>query len=284
MPFSACRRFRSFEVLELDGDVERGGRLVGDQHLGLAADGDGADHALLHAAAHLVRILADALLGRGDLHAAQRGHGLLHDLAERQRPCGGARSPRAAGRRSEKTGLSEVCGSCSTMEMRRPRISRISAGVRSRMFSPPSSTSRLDGAGAALGQQPHQRQRRQALAAARFAHQPQHLAALQREAHAVDRLHHAAAQEEMGVQVADFEDRIAGKGRHSWRSRGSRRSRSQSPNRLTDSTRSVMAMPGIRATHQASAMRPRPSGDHQAPGRGRRRDAGAQEGEASPRR
>ena len=43
----------------------------------------------------------------------------------------------------EKTGLSEVCGSCSTMEMRRPRISRISAGVRSRMFSPPSSTSPL---------------------------------------------------------------------------------------------------------------------------------------------
>ena len=41
------------------------------------------------------------------------------------------------------TGLSEVCGSCSTIEMRRPRISRISAGVRSRMFSPSSSTSPL---------------------------------------------------------------------------------------------------------------------------------------------
>ena len=35
----------------------------------------------------------------------------------------------------------------------------------------------LDGARAALGQQAHQRQRRQALAAARFAHQAQHLAA-----------------------------------------------------------------------------------------------------------
>jgi len=55
---------QELEVLELDGDVERGGRLVGDEHLGLAADGDGADDALLHAAAHLVRILADALLGR----------------------------------------------------------------------------------------------------------------------------------------------------------------------------------------------------------------------------
>src|SRR5262249_19033512 len=113
----------------------------------------------------------------------------------------------------------------------------------------------LDGPGGALGQEPHHRERRQALAATRLAHQAQHLAALQGEAHAIDCLHHAAAQEEMSVQVADFENGFA----HSWRSRGSRRSRSQSPNRLTDSTSKVMARPGISATHQASAMRPRPS-------------------------
>src|SRR5262249_37648989 len=115
----------------------------------------------------------------------------------------------------------------------------------------------LDGPGAPLWQQAHHRQRRHALAAARFAYQAQDLATPKVKAHAVDRLHHTAAQEEIGMEVADFQDRRPA---HSWRSLGSRRSRSQSPNRLTDSTRRVMAMPGIRATHQASASRPRPSG------------------------
>ena len=41
-------------------------------------------------------------------------------------------------------------------------------------------------------------------------------AAPQREAHPVDRLDHAAAQAEMGVQVAHLEDGLA----HSWRTLG----------------------------------------------------------------
>ena len=52
------------EDLRLNGHVERGGRLVGDQQLGLAGERDGDHHALAHAARQLVRIGVDALSGR----------------------------------------------------------------------------------------------------------------------------------------------------------------------------------------------------------------------------
>ena len=75
---------KQFQVLKLDRDVERSRRLIGDQHPWLAADGDGAHHALLHATAQLVRILADALFGCGDIDAAERRHRLLHHVGVRR--------------------------------------------------------------------------------------------------------------------------------------------------------------------------------------------------------
>jgi hypothetical protein len=47
--------------LRLDGDVERGGRFVGDEQLRLARERHRDQHALAHAARHLVRVLLDAL-------------------------------------------------------------------------------------------------------------------------------------------------------------------------------------------------------------------------------
>ena len=43
------------EILGLDGDIEVGGGLVGNDQLGSAGKRDGADDALAHAAAHLMR-------------------------------------------------------------------------------------------------------------------------------------------------------------------------------------------------------------------------------------
>ena len=48
------------EDLRLHGDVERGGRLVGDQDFGLAGERHRDHHALAHAAGELVRIFVDA--------------------------------------------------------------------------------------------------------------------------------------------------------------------------------------------------------------------------------
>src|SRR5262249_31941047 len=45
------------QVLRLDSDVQRSGRLVGNDHVRLAGEGNSPDDALLHATAHLVWIV-----------------------------------------------------------------------------------------------------------------------------------------------------------------------------------------------------------------------------------
>ena len=59
------------EDLGLDRDVERGGRLVGDQQLRIAREGHRDHHALLLAAGHLMRVGIDALLGIGNADFAR---------------------------------------------------------------------------------------------------------------------------------------------------------------------------------------------------------------------
>ena len=56
-----------------------------------------------------------------------------------------------------------------------------------------------------MGQQLHQRADRYALAGARFAHDAQHLALVQRIADAVDRLDLAGRREERNLQILDLQ-------------------------------------------------------------------------------
>jgi len=105
-------RLHQVEDLRLDGDVERRGRLVGDDQLGVAGKADRDHHPLAHAPGELVRILGEAPVRVGyadqlqqierararrlfvhvlvdderfhDLqsdgeHRIERGHGLLED-------------------------------------------------------------------------------------------------------------------------------------------------------------------------------------------------------------
>src|SRR6185437_15506023 len=95
------------------------------------------------------------------------------------------------------------------------------------------------------GHQPHQRQRRHALAAARFAHDRQRLAGSDLEIDAVDRLHNALTCVEPGAEALDFE-----LSRHE-RCRGSSRSRSASPSRLVPNTVRLIATPGQITSHGA---------------------------------
>ena len=87
MPRSRFSSASSAEDLGLDRDIQRGGRLVGDQQLRLGGERDGDHHALAHAAGELVRVLAQPLRGIAHVHA----------LEQLQR-C--ACAPRAASRRS----------------------------------------------------------------------------------------------------------------------------------------------------------------------------------------
>ena len=72
--------------LRLHGDVERRGRLVGDQHLGVDGEGDGDHHPLAHPARELVRVVADA--GGGPRH--------LDHLEQLDRPPAGVAAAHAA--------------------------------------------------------------------------------------------------------------------------------------------------------------------------------------------
>ena len=63
---------QQLEDLRLHGDVERGGRLVGDDERRPARQGDGNHHALPHAARQLMRVVVHALVGIGDSHRAQQ--------------------------------------------------------------------------------------------------------------------------------------------------------------------------------------------------------------------
>ena len=59
------------EDLGLDGHVQSGGRLVCDEHLGVAAHGHGDHGPLTHTAGELMGVLVDALLRGGDAHLGQ---------------------------------------------------------------------------------------------------------------------------------------------------------------------------------------------------------------------
>ena len=82
-PLARLQFAHQVEDLRLQGDVERGGRLVGDQQARVAGQRHRDHDALAHAAGELVRIFVDALLGRGDVHAAQQLDGALARLPPR---------------------------------------------------------------------------------------------------------------------------------------------------------------------------------------------------------
>ena len=71
-PKLALERCEQPQDLRLHGDVERGGRLVGDQQLRLAHQRHGDHHALAQPAGELVRKLAEPHVRRGDADAAQQ--------------------------------------------------------------------------------------------------------------------------------------------------------------------------------------------------------------------
>ena len=130
MPSSACRSVDQLQDLRLDGDVERGGRLVGDQQR-RPADQRHRDHrALAQAAGKLERIgVAARASDRGSRPAAasrrcsSRASGAV---ARRDGACSASPiwSPIVC------SGDSEVIGSWKMIEMRPPRIAAHPAAVR----------------------------------------------------------------------------------------------------------------------------------------------------------
>ncbi len=83
VPWRVADLAQEVQHLGLDRDVERGGRLVGDQQLRLERETHGDHRPLLHAARELVRILAGALLRLAQMDVREQ----LHRARPRRRPC-----------------------------------------------------------------------------------------------------------------------------------------------------------------------------------------------------
>ena len=148
------------------------------------------------------------------------------------------------------TGLSEDIGSWNTIAMSRPRMSRIWSfdsvrrSVPSNRIEPETSHPRL-------GQQSHDRERRDALAAAGLADDADRLARVDGERDAVDGADVAPpTPAEHDLEVLDLEQRAPGRGRaavrHGAHRRyfGSRASRRRSPNSVKPSAANTIARPG----------------------------------------
>ena len=174
---------------------------------GLHGQRHGDHHALAHAAGELVRVLVDAALGLGDLHQLAASRPRAPSPRARPRPLVQLHASRRSAGRRVSTGLSEVIGSWKIIEIavaadRAHLASRSARAGRGR-----GSGSRRRRCGPAARHQAQDRQRGDALAAARLADDAQRLAGVHRERHAVDRAHHAVAGVEGGLQVLDLEQR-----------------------------------------------------------------------------
>ena len=86
MPRSCLQRGQQVEDLRLDGDVERGGRLVGDQQRRIAGERHGDGRALAHPAREFMRILPRAAAGSGMPTSGEQPHRLRpHRRCDRPR-------------------------------------------------------------------------------------------------------------------------------------------------------------------------------------------------------
>ena len=196
------------QVLGLNGHVERGRRLVGDEQLGRARERDGARHALAHPPAELVRVLPEARVGGRDAQAPQRPE---HPLAQR----------RAAQALVEPHHLPHLDADGERGVQRRHRVlehhgdllaahpAHLGRALVEEVLSLEQDAT-ADDAPRRLGHEPYQRQAGDRLARARLSHEGERLPGVEGEAHPVDRPGDPAPCEEMSLEVLHHEQRSAG--------------------------------------------------------------------------
>ena len=193
------------EDLRLQGDVERGGRLVRDQKPGIAGQRHRDHDALAHAARQFVRIFVDAFFRRGDVDAAQQVDRAL-----------ARRAPRSAAMAQD--GLDDLLADRETRVERGHRLlenhrEAVAAQVAQSLVGylkqvETVETDRSGDLGRMFRQQAHDGQRSYALAAAGFADQPQRRAIGHAEVDAVDGMRGAAVVAvEEHPQIPDFDQR-----------------------------------------------------------------------------
>ena len=207
-PEALAEVFHQLQDLGLDGDVERGGRLVGDDQRGIAGQRDGDHHPLTHAARQFVRVLVEAAGGIGDADQIE------------QRLCAGA-----GGRLRQSEMDDERFG-----DLRRDGEHRVERGHRLLedhrdvlAAQPPHGVARqpgkvlaaeqdaaADDASGMRRQQPHDAQRGHRFAAAGFADHGDEFARAHIVAHAVDGTDDALAGGKLDAQILDAQQCFRG--------------------------------------------------------------------------
>ena len=194
------------EDLRLDGDVERRGRLVGDQELGLAGERHGDHDALAHAAGELVRIVVHAPLRVGDVDQPQHLGGAHHRLLGRQLLVQGDHLGDLVAHRVDRVErghrLLEDDGDLAGAD-----LVHLVLVERDQVPALPQDLAGLEAARRHVDQL-QDRARRHGLAAARFAHHAHGLAAVDVQVDAIDRTHHSVFGLEPGFQAANVQQGI----------------------------------------------------------------------------
>ena len=194
--------------LDLHRDIQRGGRLVGQQHGRRAGERQRDHRALPHAAGHFVRIVLQPPRGRGDLHMIQQVQRTLHRGGAGRCPRA-ARSSRRSARRWYRPDRAPPSAPGRSSRSRR----RAASPVPPRACRVPILPVQPDVAFGVrvVRQQAHQRLQADALAGAGLAQDGQCLAARQCERHAVHRGNVDAAAAEPHRQVLDAQHRRFGR-------------------------------------------------------------------------
>ena len=223
----------------LDGDVQGRGGLVGNDQVGFVEQCDRNGHTLAHAARELVRVGRQALIGRGNAHAHQRGAAARAGSSARHRRVGldGLDHLRVDAQHRVQRGhrVLEDHGDAAPAQGT-PLLRAAAAQVLAVQQDAPAHLAPR------RVYQPHERQARDGLARARFAHQPQHLAAPQLERHVLHRTQHPLEGGEVGAQALHLQQRDVGRAHR--RSLGLRMSRNRSATRLMLRMVSSSASPG----------------------------------------
>ena len=187
--------------LGLHGDIKRGGRLIGNQQVGLAQKAHRDHDALAHAAGKLMRIQPDATTGVGDFHGVQHAdtfgkrlrpgqafvveQGFHHLVADPH--IGVERGHRVLKHHRDMVGADGVQGG----DRRADQFGAVEFDRAAR--------------GAVLGQKAEDGEGKLAFARAGFAHNAKGLPAFQRKADAVDGVDGAVAGGKADGKVLDVQ-------------------------------------------------------------------------------
>ena len=204
--YSRLSCFMRSQDLRLDGDVEGGGGLVGEQQLGIARQGDGDHHALAHAAGELVRVVLDAPGRLGDADRLQQLDGAFDGVRVRQaevdlEPFGheplDAEHGVQAGDRVLEDHRDVVAAD----------VAHLALGHRHEV-APEKLDGPADGRVVHHAREAEDGVRGDALAAARLTDEADELAGCDREAHLVDGVHDALVRREVDGEVGQAEKRV----------------------------------------------------------------------------